>query len=268
MLRYCGEYYDQETGMIYLRNRYYDPSIGRFISEDTHWNPNNMVYGDKESKDEEIKIPDVNAIMQSSNLYAYCMNNPVKYVDPSGLSSQKEADEIIKENAEYIFSAAQEFGVNPIILAATIYAEQRLNVDWKDNYVDPLVSTLVSSLADVSLGVSQVRISTAILVENEGYIQETIYYECHGNNAVNNRHQGVIEKLLDNQENIRYAAAYLRYLQDRWKSVYPEIDGRTAILATLYSKGESIPHSNPTPNPFGVFAKDYYYYVKKLLGVK
>ena len=87
MLRYCGEYYDQETDLIYLRNRYYDPSIGRFISEDTHWNPNNMIYGDKEYKSDEIKIPDINAIMQSSNLYDYCINNPMNFADPSGDSA-------------------------------------------------------------------------------------------------------------------------------------------------------------------------------------
>ena len=33
--RYCGEYYDAETGTIYLRARYYDPAIGRFISRDS-----------------------------------------------------------------------------------------------------------------------------------------------------------------------------------------------------------------------------------------
>lgn len=82
--RYCGEYNDEESGLIYLRNRYYDPSIGRFISEDPHWNVNNMIFGDKEYKDGETKIPDMSAIMQSSNLYAYCMNNPIKYVDVSG----------------------------------------------------------------------------------------------------------------------------------------------------------------------------------------
>ena len=26
--RYCGEYMDSETGLIYLRNSYYDPSVG------------------------------------------------------------------------------------------------------------------------------------------------------------------------------------------------------------------------------------------------
>ena len=32
--RYKGEYFDEETGFIYLRARYYDPAIGRFISLD------------------------------------------------------------------------------------------------------------------------------------------------------------------------------------------------------------------------------------------
>ena len=32
--RYCGEYYDVETGTIYLRARYYDPTTGRFTQQD------------------------------------------------------------------------------------------------------------------------------------------------------------------------------------------------------------------------------------------
>ena len=85
-LRYAGEYYDNETGLIYLRNRYYDPSMGRFITEDPHWNTENMIYGDKEYEAGEIKIPDINAILQSSNLYSYSLNNPIKYVDSTGES--------------------------------------------------------------------------------------------------------------------------------------------------------------------------------------
>ena len=45
--RYCGEYFDAETGAYYLRARYYTPTLGRFMSEDTHWNPSNTVYGEK-----------------------------------------------------------------------------------------------------------------------------------------------------------------------------------------------------------------------------
>lgn len=29
---YCGEYYDYASGLIYLRNRYYDSATGRFIN--------------------------------------------------------------------------------------------------------------------------------------------------------------------------------------------------------------------------------------------
>ena len=80
--RYCGEYFDKESGSVYLRCRYYSPEIGRFTTMDKHWNVNNMIYGDRVYQDGEIKFPDMNAIMQSSNLYAYCMNNPVGYIDP------------------------------------------------------------------------------------------------------------------------------------------------------------------------------------------
>lgn len=59
--RYCGEYHDKETGNIYLRARYYDPSIGRFIS--------------------------VDPIKDGTNWYVYCSNNPIAFVDPSGLES-------------------------------------------------------------------------------------------------------------------------------------------------------------------------------------
>ena len=40
VFRYCGEYYDSESGTIYLRARYYDPTIGRFISRDSYTGKN------------------------------------------------------------------------------------------------------------------------------------------------------------------------------------------------------------------------------------
>lgn len=59
-------------------------STGRFISEDTHWNPSNMIYGDNEYKKEEIKYPDIISILQATNLYGYCIGNPIVYKDVTG----------------------------------------------------------------------------------------------------------------------------------------------------------------------------------------
>ena len=86
-IRYAGEYFDDESGMIYLRARYYQPEVGRFISEDTHWNTNNMIFGDNYS------VPNITTIMQSSNLYAYCVSNPIAYRDPSGHELPGDAEE-------------------------------------------------------------------------------------------------------------------------------------------------------------------------------
>ncbi len=87
--RYCGEYYDTETGFVYLRARYYDPSVGRFTSKDIHWNPYNSIYGDnpvktQNSDDCTSYYPDDFAIRQSSNSYAYCGNNPITFNDANG----------------------------------------------------------------------------------------------------------------------------------------------------------------------------------------
>ena len=62
---FAGEMMDAVTGQYYLRARFYNPVIARFLSEDTY-------YGD------------------GLNLYAYCHNNPVGYVDPSGHLCEKK----------------------------------------------------------------------------------------------------------------------------------------------------------------------------------
>ena len=63
--RYRSYYYDTETNLYYLNTRYYDPEVGRFISQD------DVSYLDPEH---------INGL----NLFAYCGNNPVMNVAPSG----------------------------------------------------------------------------------------------------------------------------------------------------------------------------------------
>jgi RHS repeat-associated protein len=63
--RYTGQILDEDAGgLYYYGGRYYDPELGRFIQPDT-------------------VVPDP-ADSQALNRYAYCINNPVKYTDPTG----------------------------------------------------------------------------------------------------------------------------------------------------------------------------------------
>ena len=63
-LRYRCYVYDEETGMYYLGSRYYNPVMGRFINADVYILTGKNIFG--------------------SNLFAYCENNPVNHLDPTG----------------------------------------------------------------------------------------------------------------------------------------------------------------------------------------
>ncbi len=82
--KYMGEQFDPVTQQYYLRARFYNPALARFMQEDTY-------RGD------------------GLNLYAYCANNPVRYVDPSGhdksgkkndIQNQSDGDGINKTSSE------------------------------------------------------------------------------------------------------------------------------------------------------------------------
>jgi len=73
---YTGKEKDSSE-LYYFGSRYYDSNIGRFITRDTQ-------FGRKSTP-------------QTFNRYAYCLNNPLKYVDPDG-----------RENASWLFDNEEE----------------------------------------------------------------------------------------------------------------------------------------------------------------
>jgi RHS repeat-associated protein len=96
-LRYMGREYDSDSKLYYVRARYYDPQLGRFLSED----PIGLAGG--------------------MNPYAYVGNDPVNFTDPSGLCPECEEEQdpishIMSARAVYPGGGGSAFppwGVNP-----------------------------------------------------------------------------------------------------------------------------------------------------------
>jgi RHS repeat-associated protein len=71
-LGYTGHLEDTDLGLTYMQQRYYDPVIGRFYSNDP------------------VGFTASNPMM--FNRYAYANNNPYKYVDPDGRNSRRREE--------------------------------------------------------------------------------------------------------------------------------------------------------------------------------
>ena len=120
--RYRGYYYDTETGLYFLQTRYYDPEVGRFLNRDS------VQYADPET---------INGL----NLYAYCLNNPVEYVDPDGT----------------VISLFIGLTVSFIIGFGTSTISQGIqygwnNINWGQSAIDGLFAVASTALAATGIG--------------------------------------------------------------------------------------------------------------------
>ena len=106
LFRYRGYYYDTETGMYYLENRYYDPEIRRFICVDKY----------------------VSGVSILANMYLYCGNNPVNRFDPDGHLFRS----LIRGAKRIYKSVASK--VNKVWRSVTRYVQKRVNVRVSSSY--------------------------------------------------------------------------------------------------------------------------------------
>lgn len=120
--KYAGEIQDSETGFYYLRARYYDPAIGRFISKDS-------VAGNI-----------VNPL--SLNLYSYCENDPLGNIDPSGhMPGDKftSPDLAAKDFAYYYAAITQYLRLEQSSLCFMVIERQEEKTNIWYSYTKPLI---------------------------------------------------------------------------------------------------------------------------------
>jgi RHS repeat-associated protein len=130
--RFNGKELDPETGLYYYGGRYYDPEISRFISPDPFVpQPGNP---------------------QALNRYSYTINNPQKYIDPSGyfflfdwFKKARHAFHELWEFTKKAWRAVLSSPVGRIIFSAV--------VGWATGYiVGPAGLGLVSASMATSVG--------------------------------------------------------------------------------------------------------------------
>ncbi|HCS73837.1 MAG TPA: hypothetical protein DIW17_08180 [Clostridiales bacterium] len=107
-VKFTGAVHDTSTGLYYMNARFYNPSSGRFLSQDSYsGNPQDP---------------------WTQHLYAYCGNNPINMIDPTGHFFQKIVN-LIKPATKIIKAAAKEVVNYPVnaVKGAWSNAKDRTN---------------------------------------------------------------------------------------------------------------------------------------------
>jgi len=97
--RFTSKELDEETGLYYHGARYYEPTISRWMSAD----PAGWVLINPMERDNEggWKPKASYSIIEAANWYAYVSNNPVIYVDPTGMVIVLSEDATEEQKKEY-----------------------------------------------------------------------------------------------------------------------------------------------------------------------
>ena len=164
------------TGLYYYNARYYDPTIGRFISPDTIIpSPSNP---------------------QSFNRYTYCLNNPLKYIDPSGHDIMNNGyciDGVNVNNIEdYVFSNQNQgiyFDVEILVAVAILrevapelvetleYAKQDISLYYDDSLPEIVGGQLVPAEGFVEKGNLGIKINPKLIEDGAKMIAYALGHE-------------------------------------------------------------------------------------------
>ena len=126
-----------------------------------------MIYGDnpQDPLGLNIYVPDINAIAQSTNLYAYCINNPIMYVDLNGESILLIVGGII---IGAVISAAVDASCQIIFQGAR---------SWDELDKISLIVSAVGGAASGGLGASAVKLTGQIVGNMAISTAQTIAYD-------------------------------------------------------------------------------------------
>lgn len=152
--RYRGYYFDNEIGMYYLQSRYYDARVGRFINGD------------------DLAFLGLGSPTISHNIYTYCENDPINYVDYFGHTPSLST---LTRMHNAVVSSARNFLLTVGIIASTeiktcnYWGTYNGRMDIYSYTSNKVWEVKRNNLAGISAGLSQLR----------GYTSSYVYSLYH-----------------------------------------------------------------------------------------
>ena len=261
--RYCGEYFDSETQSIYLRARYYSPAVGRFTQQDPamdglNWYvycaSNPLRFADRtglapKDHDEFGKDSDIakeldalgdewNAttdkaerekIQKRAELLRQLAR---KYINRGNTDQKKllKGYHAVIDNESHIKAMAEAFGVNPHLIATTLFREVTMS-SWDDATFIEMGAARIG--ADTSIGLAQIKVSRA----TEAYDNLFAYIQGDSYKGHNISTYEFARLLNDPEGNIRFLTIILwdtMHSRGIWdeESIYADYNG-----SSVYGEG-------------------------------
>lgn len=156
-LRYCanlGHKADDESGLIYMRARYYEPTTGRFVSEDP--------------------------AVQGINWFVYCGNNPLNKIDGSGTEFED-----LWPGITALFQKAIDIFKSPRAVATKIRLLKKL-IDEMEGYVyrNKIISGALITDAEADEAIAPYEGEAGLLTMRMAELKKDFAMEGFANNAV------------------------------------------------------------------------------------
>jgi RHS repeat-associated protein len=152
---------DEESGMYYYEARYYAPPS--FISRDPHFES-----------------------YPTMSPYAYCANNPVKYIDPTGMDTEDGLGDFFDRQGRYLGHDNKKDGKVYILNAGKAAKFDNKNVNWGGELSEKHSNQLKANSTEVDMD------------SDLGYMIRTVYSEMRGGD--DNAKQIVAESIKNRSE--------------------------------------------------------------------
>ena len=170
------------------------------------------------------------------------------YLDDRARGTKNQIFNRLKPLAPDILAAAKEYNIDPYTLGAIMIDEYLRS--GPDDLLDVLGKY---RLRDTSVGLAQVKMSTARGIISSGYYKDI-------SDDISN--SDLYELLANDKTSIRFAAAFIKREIDLWKP-FIDLSNRPEILGALYSLPKKTPHGKPGSNNRGDQIRDKLYQLAK-----